>query len=392
MKKILLTEKQLKIIIEKNLLSEDKLGDYSNIEAGTNKTSVSHLRLNELHGLPSGNYENFTFKSTIGEMLEISKTGNETTYLSIFKPYQNINKYDDLISIAGKSYSAGNPKDDINKTTTTYRPGTFFSNVLSASDMVIASHNGLLALVRVMKRMNQSQKIPRTIQITFGSNFEDKDQTKADEERFSQIVNVKIPDSAYNIIPEMYTVAQLLICYMDTQNKSPFCQPIRNKLYETTVNFFNRVFNNAKFLPQKNIEQIKEFLIPKGYITTIDFPEIKQIFSKILENIGNMSKTTDSNFEAYNKNVVDQTLRSIDDLVIKVQEKIIKAYFKNLKLYLDNYFPQDQEELSKYNSLKYKIVPAFDAYKKLFAVEVNRTTQDSGSFTKEREKLPQIGN
>jgi hypothetical protein len=392
MKKILLTEKQLKSIIKKNILSENKLGDYSNIEAGTNKTPVSNARLSGLYGLPLGNYETYTFKSTIGEMLEIAKTGNEATYLSIFKPYQNINKYDDIISIAGKSYSAGNPKEDVNKTTTTYRSGTFFSNILSASDVVIASHNGLLALTRAMKRIYQLQKIPKTIQITFGSNFENTNQSKAGDERFSQIVNVQIPDSAYNITPEMYTVAQLLICYMDTQNKSPFCQPIRSKLYETTVNFFNKVFNNAKFLPQKNIEQVKEFLIPKGYITTIDFPEIKQISSKILENIGNAAKTNNSSSEEYNKNMVNQTLTSIQDLVNKVQEKIIRAYFANLKLYISNYFPQDQQELSKLKSFKYKIVTAFDAYNKLFATEVNRTTQDGGSFTKEREKLPQIGN
>lgn len=92
-------------------------------------------------GLPGEqSQENFTFTTTVKDIMSKLK-GPETSFLSGFKPKTDMKKYVDYISVGGKKLQGG---------------GTIELDFSDINAEVEASHNGLLALKRVMEAMKQT--------------------------------------------------------------------------------------------------------------------------------------------------------------------------------------------------------------------------------------------
>jgi len=91
-------------------------------------------------GLPGEqSQENFTFTTTVKDIMSKLK-GPETSFLSGFKPKTDMKKYVDYISVGGKKLQGG---------------GTIELDFSDPNAEVEASHNGLLALKRVMEAMKK---------------------------------------------------------------------------------------------------------------------------------------------------------------------------------------------------------------------------------------------
>lgn len=397
MSKILISEDQFKRLVKKVLLYEAELGSYETVSGGTNKTPVSHKYLTRF-GLPSGNYEGYNFKTTFEEIFRLSK-GSGNLYLSSFKPNQNMGGYVDYVSIGGNSYNAGDPKAVDSTGKYTYKPGTFISGPINGTDEVIASHNGLLAILRVMLNLSKMQKMPSTISVIFGGNFEDIDDIKAAQERSAGATVVSIPDSAYNITPELATIAQLLVCYLDIANKSQFCKTNlgSGNVYVLLTNFINKVVSGFKFLPKNQETQYAAYLAKVNFLSTVDIPDIKTVLSDIINKGKEMSRNpqylNNETVKVHNNMIIKQILDLVDERIKRIQQLVMKYYIDNITIYINTYFKGDaEEEMGKVKALKGTIFSAKDAYNLIFRDIVQKQATQQGDIEQTSQLLPKLGN
>lgn len=397
MSKILISESQLKKLIKSGLLKEAELGGYETAVGGTNKSPMTHKGLAQF-GLPTGNYEGYNFKTTFGEIFRLSK-GSVSSFLSSFRPYQNVGGYLDYISIGGVEYNAGNPLGvDANKNST-YNAGTFISGALNESDEVVASHNGLLGVERFMEKMSGMTKMPSTVSIIFGDTFEDKNKpTAADAERTRASTLVMIPKTAYNLTAELMTIAQLLVCYLDIEKKSEFCNrnlDVNKNLEIILTNFINKVISGYKYLPQGQQEQFATNLSKIRFLKEVNIPEIKVVFQTLITNKNNTLSSKgfiNPELRRTNDKAIQQILSLIDEKIKFVQQSVIKYYVDNFKIYVNTYFRGDsEEEISNINKLQATIFSAQNAYNSLFTKEVYRQNIKAGEIKQTSELLPKIG-
>jgi hypothetical protein len=397
MSKILISEDQFKRLVKKVLLYEAELGAYETVSGGTNKSPVSHKYLTQ-YGLPFGNYEGFNFKTTFDAIFKASK-GPQSSFLASFKPNQNMGGYLDYISIGGSVYNAGDPKAKDANGNDTYKAGTFVSGPINEADEVVASHNGLLAITRIMLNLSGMQKMPRTVSVIFGGDFEDANAQKAAEQRTKAATLVSIPDSAYNITPELLAIAQLLVCYLDIANKSQFCKTYLQNANSYTVltTFINKVISGFKFLPKDQETQYAENLSKVNFLKQVDIPDIKTVLTDVINGRKNMSTNPQTlNYETtkvHNNMVLNQILNLIDERIRRIQQLVIKYYVDNLKIYVSTYFRGDSdEEMAKINALKANIIGAKTAYDYLFKEVVQKQTIQQGSTEQTSDLLPKLGN
>lgn len=397
MSKILISESQLKKLIKSGLLKEAELGGYETAVGGTNKSPMTHKGLAQF-GLPTGNYEGYNFKTTFGEIFKLSK-GSVSSFLSSFRPYQNVGGYLDYISIGGVEYNAGNPLGvDANKNST-YNAGTFISGALNESDEVVASHNGLLGVERFMEKMSGMTKMPSTVSIIFGDTFEDKNKpTAADAERTRGSSLVIIPKTAYNLTGELAAIAQLLVCYLDIEKKSEFCNrnlDANKNLEIILTNFINKIISGYKYLPEGQQEQFATNLSKIGFLKEVNIPEIKVVFQTLITNKNNSLSSRGfitPEIRQINDKVIQQILSLIDEKIKFVQQSVIKYYVDNFRIYVNTYFRGDSEdEISNINKLQATIFSAQNAYNSLFTKEVYRQNIKAGEIKQTSELLPKIG-
>jgi hypothetical protein len=396
MRKVLISENQFKKLVQRVLINEDEFGSYETAVAGTNKSPIAHSDLNSKYGLPYGKYEFFNYKTTVGEIFRLSK-GPENKFLSSFVPNENMGKYDDYISVGSASYSAGDPYAVDANNTNAYKSGTFVSDLISESDVIIAAHNGLLAVQRLMLELKNMQTLPKTLQVIFGKYLEKTEQdSAASAERLKGGVKVEIPTSAYDITPELRTIAQLMICYLDYSNTAPFCKKYtesKTNMYNVLINFIPQVISGYKFLPRGQQSKFVEYLSKRGFVTSLELPEIRQVLDKIILMKGKIS-TSDANTEIgkiNNASVVKQILAQVDDLVIKIEAQVLTTYISNLTLYVKTYFQSaGTDELAKINNMKFNKVSAFDAYSLMFRKETAPTNVEQGVYSQEFTALPSV--
>jgi len=104
-------------------------------------------------GLPGEqSQENFTFTTTVKDIMSKLR-GPETSFFSGFKPKTDMKKYVDYISVGGKKLQGG---------------GTIELDFSDPNAEVEGSHNGLLALKRVMEAMKQTPGGTK-VKITMGT-------------------------------------------------------------------------------------------------------------------------------------------------------------------------------------------------------------------------------
>lgn len=397
MSKILITESQLKKLIKSGLLKEAELGGYETVSGGTNKSPVTHRGLTQF-GLIPGNYEGYNFKTTFGELFTLSK-GPITGYLSSFKPNQNIGGYSDFISIGDVEYNAGDPLAVDANNNSTYKAGTFLSGALNESDEVVASHNGLLAIKRFMEKMAEIEKMPSTASVVFGSEFEDKKAASAgDAQRIRGATTVSVPQIAYNITPELASIAQLMVCYLDIEKKSEFCNKNlaqSNNLYPTLTLFINKVVSGFKYLPQNQQEQYAASLSKVGFIREVNIPEIRTVFETLITNKNNSINTrdmTNPEVRRINDKVIQRILSLIDEKIKLVQQTVVKYYIDNFKIYINTYFRGDtEEEMSKIGALNATIFSAKTAYDGMFNKTIYQQAIKAGEIKQTSEVLPKLG-
>jgi hypothetical protein len=394
MRKILMSENQFKKLVQRVLINEDEFGSYETVVSGTNKSPIAHSDLSTKYGLPYGKFEFFNYKTTVGEIFRLSK-GPENKYLSSFVPNENMGKYDDYISIGSASYSAGDPYAVDANNKNTYKSGTFVSDLISENDVIIASHNGLLAVQRLMLELSGMQSLPKTFQVIFGKYLEiKKDDPAASAERLKGGVKVEIPTSAYDITPELRTIAQLMVCYIDYNNTAPFCKKYvdsKTNMYNVLINFIPQVISGYKFLPRGQQSKFVEYLSKRGFVTSLNLPEIRQVIDRIIEmkkNLVTVNANTDV-AKTNNASVIKQILTQIDDLLIKVQAQILTTYINNLTLYVKTYFQSaGTDEMAKINNMKFNKVSAFDAYNLILRKETAPTDVEQGVYSQEFTTLP----
>lgn len=397
MSKILITESQLKKLIKNALLKEAELGSYEVASGGTNRTPVSHKYLTKF-GLPAGNYEGYSFKTTFDEIFRLSK-GPGNSYLSSFKPYQNMGGYVDYVSVGGNSYNAGDPKAVDASGNYTYKPGTFVSGPINGTDEVVASHNGLLAIIRIMLNLSKMEKIPSTVSVVFGGDFEDIDDIKAAQQRTAGATVVSIPDSAYSLTPELRTISQLLLCYLDIAKKSEICKTslASGNLYNVISNFINKTIAGAKFLPKNQETQYAANLSKVNFLTKVDIPDIKTVITDVFNKVKEMSTNPlyldNETVKVHNNMVLKQTLDLVDERVKRIQQFFIKYYVDNLTIYINTYFRGDsEEEMAKVRALKANILSAQDAYNLIFLYTVKKQSDQQGSIEQTSQLLPKLEN
>jgi hypothetical protein len=396
MRKVLISESQFKKLVERVLINEDEFGSYETAVAGTNRSPVSHKELSSEYGLPYGKYEFFNYKTTVGEIFRLSK-GPENKFLSSFVPNENMGKYDDYISIGSASYSAGDPYAVDANNKNTYKSGTFVSDLISENDVIIASHNGLLAVQRLMLELANMQTLPKTVQVIFGKYLENKNNDKAaSAERLKGGVKVEIPNSAYDITPELRTISQLMVCYLDYTNTAPFCRKYtesKTNMYNVLLNFIPQVISGYKFLPRGQQSAFIGYLSKRGFVTSLNLPEIRQVIDKIISMKKDLVTTNTSSDVAKtnNANVVKQILTQIDDLLIKIQAQVMTTYINNLTLYVKTYFQSaGTDELAKINNMKFNKVSAFDAYNLIFRKDTAPVDVEQGVYSQEFTTLPSL--
>jgi hypothetical protein len=134
-------------------------------------------------------------------------------------------------------------------------------------------------------------------------------------------------------------------------------------------------------------------LSKRGFVTSLNLPEIRQVIDKIISMKKNLV-TTNANTDVAktnNASVIKQILTQIDDLVIKIQAQILTTYINNLTLYVKTYFQSaGTDEMAKINSMKFNKVSAFDAYNLIFRKETAPTDVEQGVYSQEFTTLPSV--
>lgn len=392
MRKILISERQLNFLTRNRLMKEAILGGYETASGSTNKSPILHADLKK-YGLKVSPNEFINYRTTIGELYNLSK-GPESMYLSSFVPNENVGRYTDYISVGSTNYEAGDPKA---ADQTPYKSGTYVSGLINENDVVVASHNGLLAIQRVMLAFKTMEKLPKTIRVVFGTSFEDKDAQKAATERRFDTLKVEIPDAAYTLGAEFQTISAMLLCYLDMHRKSSFCNSLRgvsNNHHFLLESFINNVISGSKFLPVEQKEKIGQFLSSRGFITKVKIPEIESVFTSIIEGRRKLSSDSfnDPDIRREIEKRIQGTLSLVNENVIKIQQIVAMNYVNNLKKYIEVYFAGDMdEEMQKVNSIKHNFVPANAAYINLFKNQVSPTRQELGLVTQTSNLLPKEG-
>jgi len=163
-------------------------------------------------GLPGqSTQENFTFTSTVKDIIQKSK-GPETSFFSGFKPKTDMEKYVDYISVGGKTLQGG---------------GTIELDFSDPNSEVEGSHNGLLALKRVMEAM-KTQPGGTKAKITMGTV----------DERVSGVETVT-PNKAYALYSQLDQIVNITAIAVLSDYE------ITKSIYFNKVNFNNNPYYNA---------------------------------------------------------------------------------------------------------------------------------------------------
>jgi hypothetical protein len=338
-KTVILTETQISRIIDKIISEQGTNNQTANeFKGGADVDTVSHKFLSVNFGLPNGTkYENYYYGAKVEDVIKMSGTSDRSKYLSIFKPlnaYGNDPKdFYDYISVNNVELNdRGVKKFDFN------------------TGNVIASHNGLLALVRAMSGMRGQGGI---MTITFGRTRTGKEAEESRE--FSGIsydsnraLNQK---STMNLIQDVFCAAA-----SDPKNISASVSQFKGKTPQELINFVNMWISNAVqgfygFMTQDEEQRNKIIgkLIPKGFITKIDF-DSSSIINELVTNYRNVPDLIKDTYDYYAKPKYNeqkrQSLNRFDDQYVNdLQTKVKDAYDKNFTLFVENFLPDNKAKI-----------------------------------------------
>jgi hypothetical protein len=277
-----------------------------------NPKGKSHNSKFGLQGTPE--QENYYFTSTIGD-IAIQSRGNENEYFINFEPVNDAKTYVDFISVGGKEINGGGTETfDINK-----------------SSKIIATHNGLLAIKRVMDQMKDINYKGEPAKMTI---------TIAGEKRSSEFKTYD-PDKAKKLNSTANSIIKYFVTLIvPTEYRKSINDVVVDKIKLKSTNDIKELIKGiidfslvAQFLPnQKEWEEIKTQYNLKGSESTI----LEPIFEKsefgrnggalnqsLWENFWKSFKQTYLyNYSQYVTNKYPETARKlIDELSVAIKNQ-----------------------------------------------------------------------
>jgi hypothetical protein len=315
MKKLLISESQVKLLIE-NLLNEVDT-NVREFTASTDPERIYHDYLTTQFGLPNGkNYETYYYTSNISSVINQSLQPRKT-FLSVFKPLNDAKTYVDFISVGNKQNSLSNE-------------GSKSFNFKENSN-IIASHNGLLAIARLMDQLRGKSGM---VTITFKS--------------IRRSTSIDFNDTNLFDLTQSFRQIQQYMAFLAVQNKSKtlFGQ-VDNKTIQSRINilinnnasgFYGFLFNNMLIKD--------ELFAENGYIKELNYnltPYINSLIQLTYEN--------DFNGNYPDTSKINETKKIGQQYTKDLSNKIIEAYKNNFQIFVNKYFPQSKDELIKKLSL-----------------------------------------
>ena len=255
-KKFIISESEKKNILEMyGLISEQNtsLQAEQSFYASTSPERMLNFKVgdrpaNSDFGLMGdSSQENFYFKSTFGDILNRSKS-NSDEFLSGFKPLNDMTKYLDYLKIGDEEISGTGEKT--------------FSN-LSSNTPIIASHNGLLAIARLMKELKSYKNVKgTTYTIGLGQPARETKRTYFDA---SVAGNISQNIKAISSIINFYILPTELWKYVDYVNLNDYKNKQKPEIKNIVYNWVNACLVNFKpdtkikpndFINQNNLKNI----------------------------------------------------------------------------------------------------------------------------------------
>ena len=363
MRTLILTENQIKTVIDKIL--NEQAGE---ISVGTDGSRISNASLSGF-GLPKAQNDNFYYSTTTSDIVKQS-SGPENQFLSIFKPMSDAKSYVDYLKIGDKVLSGqGSQVFDFN-----------------TNQQVVASHNGLLSIIRAMRQFKGRAFITT---INFG-----KSKTTTDQGRIERETKVTEIDWANALRPPLGIMDLLWVSLsiVDSKYSRPEYKGNIDRANQGGVNLFSKSYatymcglNIGGFADQTKKDEILTILPKEGFITDFqyDLTKMYSAFSSL------------KNMEDYDEdgNINEQKANKMDELwstySAPLFDYILPIYKKNLLVYVKHYLPNSYTQYEKQiNSIVYN--NKFSAsmwYKKIAQrtgkIETSMTTASKASVNQQ---------
>lgn len=329
-----LRESQLKYVI-KNVLNEQE--NYSQHMGSTSAVRVSHDLLSSNFGLPDGSsHEDYYYSAKTEDILNISKQGDSTQFLSVFSPDtkyttpEQQEKYKDYFRIGNEEI--------VNKGNNTYSFGP--------GQVVYASHNGLLALARAMGSMNGTSGY---LTINLGK------ETKSDKVG-SEMVSSNIilnNQKSFDISPSFNLIQNIFVKFAVNPNfygkmKIDVTRMTPEKLQ--SINYAQVALNNiisgkSGFLNFGNptlTEEIINKLEPLGFKTEINF-DTASIINE-LKKLSNIPDYDGNKFNSDKQKKISEIGNNYQNNLVQLVKQI---YIENFKIFVKTYLPKYEKLLSQ---------------------------------------------
>jgi hypothetical protein len=329
MKKIILTESQVKSVIN-NFINEQG-ATVNEFVAETDASKITHAMLSSSFGLPNGaQNETKFYVAQISKVIEQS-TKDPKTFLSIFTPYTPVTNdpkddgdmggYFDYIEVYQAPGKAGVALET---------KGTKTFNFVSGL-WVAASHNGLLAIKRLMDQMKGKGGVA-----TIGF------QTK----RNSESVNLNV-NAAYNTQPAINTI-YFLLSQLSLKNpeKTTFAE-YSKKGNKSMIDLLNNMAQNMLSGRGKFVDEAqKDTILPvmakvKGFVTR---ENLDIDFTPIANKIISLQEIEDKAGNGTNPVKVAK-ITELNNEVNVLLGKLKSGYINNFKLYVSTYLKNSASQL-----------------------------------------------
>lgn len=343
--RLIINENQAKKLID-IIISEQNV----NIaRGGTDLRTVSHKYLTINHGLPDGkNHENYYYRASGADIINLSKTGNLKNFLSVFQPIQIYNKskdaYLDYIDVDGDTLTQEDMTQKVRKTFP-----------LTNESTVTAAHNGLLAIARAMVALKGT---PGTLTIQFGAETEGEE---AKDERFAEGVKY-LSATSYNLngavggLLSLISLAAIKPEYRKyTSLYSNYANVQDNQLYSLIQKFIKGIIGGANaFFDPENIgfDEVIEKLTPSGYVTdsSVDISPLLEELTKLRNMDDKLSGaffTEYANRKDYNTEKYNQIKRIGNQYLPKLLEDMKQKYISNFKIFASVYLPEYADVIAR---------------------------------------------
>lgn len=317
MKRLILTENQIKKIID-NIINEQSVGE---ISVGTDGSKISHKALSSF-GLPQSKSDNIYYSSDTASIIKQS-SGPENQFLSIFKPSNDTKIYTDYLQVGDVILNSQGSK--------------IFN--FNGNQNVIASHNGLLSIVRAMK---QFKGTPYVTTVNFG-----KSNTKTKEgetERETKTVQLNWAEA---LNPNM---GGLDMAWIGLAVRIPqYCRKgyIESVLWaqKNGVNGFKESYNNllcgldlGGYADKTKTNEILNVLPKEGFITNFDY-DLQPMYNALSQ------LRSESDYEGGDdgNRADEEKAQKVEEIFLgywgPLKEYLYKTYRNNLYVYVKHYLP-----------------------------------------------------